>query len=124
MPIEHDQDLLRAVGRRLRRLRDERQISQAHLAEHLDVEVATLSRYERGERPIHLSMLARAASVLDVQLVAFFTDEMVEDLASDDIRHEAAKISTWRLLDEHHRDLAMRVLKEFAAVGRAAKQGE
>lgn len=55
-----------AVGERLRRIRMERRLSLAHLADRVGVSVATLSRVETSKQNIDVSMLVTLASVLDV----------------------------------------------------------
>ena len=112
MPIEKDHDLLHAVGTRLQRIRKARGYTQQQLAEHLGVEIPTLSRYENGERPISLSLLSRAAAFLEVRPVDFLE---VEEAAGQEGAHdEAAVLELWRLLDGPRRELALRLLREVA----------
>ena len=111
MPIKHDQDLLRAVGKRLQHVRKSRGITQQQLAEHLGVEVATLSRYEIGDRAVHLSMLAKALDVLGVGLADFFANL---DAAGPETGEDAELLAVWRLLDRHHRSLAIRLVREMS----------
>jgi len=111
MPIEHDQDLLRVVGKRLQQLRKSRGLTQQQLAGNLGVEVATLSRYEIGDRAIQLSMLVRVLEVLGESLSDFF-DAL--DVAVPESSGEAELLAAWRLLDSHHRELSIRLVREMA----------
>ena len=59
MPKHRNEKLLVAIGRRFQRIRREAGWTQEQLAEALDVQTVTLSRWERGERALSLSALAR-----------------------------------------------------------------
>lgn len=65
-------DLL--IGRRIRCLRRRRGIGQRVLAAHLGLSARGLNDYERGSRRVNPVLLARLATVLRVQLGAFFAD--------------------------------------------------
>ncbi|MHB8283297.1 MAG: helix-turn-helix domain-containing protein [Caulobacteraceae bacterium] len=56
-----------AVGATLRRLRQERDLSQQALGKTLGMSQQQVQKYERGINRISASMLVRAAQVLDVQ---------------------------------------------------------
>ena len=55
-----------AVGARVRTLRHHYRVKQAHLATRLGVDVATISRYERGERAMTVGTLLRIADQFNV----------------------------------------------------------
>jgi transcriptional regulator with XRE-family HTH domain len=59
-------DLPRAVGRNLRRIREQRQLSQEKFAEVVGVHRTYMGGLERGERNITLKSLERLADQLDV----------------------------------------------------------
>jgi len=59
---------MNGIGRRLRRLREARGITQAGLARRLRVDQSTLSRWENGRRPIPVASLLAAARLLDVSV--------------------------------------------------------
>lgn len=62
------QDLAKQLGARIALRRRERGWTQADLAEKLQVETETVSRFERGHAMPSLKRLALAAHVLDVSL--------------------------------------------------------
>jgi transcriptional regulator with XRE-family HTH domain len=68
MAIKEDVDPIDiAVGATLRRLRQERDLSQQALGRTLGMSQQQVQKYERGINRISASMLVRAAQVLDVQ---------------------------------------------------------
>lgn len=62
------------LGHRLRRVRLERQISQADLARKLDISPAYLNLLEKGRRNMQLPLLSRALELLGVELDKFMSD--------------------------------------------------
>jgi transcriptional regulator with XRE-family HTH domain len=68
MTIKEDIDPIDiAVGATLRRLRQERDLSQQALGRTLGMSQQQVQKYERGINRISASMLVRAAQVLEVQ---------------------------------------------------------
>ena len=63
------------VGARIRAAREAIGISQMELAERLEVEQGTVSRWENGDREPRLTTLAAIAAALDQDLVYFFENE-------------------------------------------------
>ena len=55
-----------AIGRQLSAFRKARGITQAELAERLDVSQAVISQYERGHLLLHGELIAKLASILRV----------------------------------------------------------
>ena len=60
------------VGRRVRDLRRERQLSQEQLAERADLHRNYIGSIERGERNIGLTATAHIARALGLSLAEFF----------------------------------------------------
>lgn len=60
------------IGETLRRLRNERQLSLAGVAEQAGVSIATLSRVETNKQNIDVAMLMRLASILEVAPAEIF----------------------------------------------------
>ncbi len=56
----------KVIGQRIREVRKERNITQAKLADKLDISVVFLSRMERGVSEISLKRLMQICSILDV----------------------------------------------------------
>jgi transcriptional regulator with XRE-family HTH domain len=63
------------IGSRIKSHRRARQISQAALAEALDCEVSTISRYERGDNSPDGEQLIKLANFFDVSPMDFLPAE-------------------------------------------------
>ncbi len=61
-------DIDREISRRLRETRKRAQWTQEQLAEHVQIDPATMSGYETARLPVPLRVLWRAAQALGVQL--------------------------------------------------------
>ena len=61
-----------AVGSRLRRLRNERGLTQAELARQIGIQQSDLSRMEKGEYRVSLDNLFKILAVFDLDLADFF----------------------------------------------------
>jgi transcriptional regulator with XRE-family HTH domain len=69
MPIDHlmsDETLLHEIGQRIARLRLERNLSQAQLAEQAGISKRTLERLEAGAAATQLSLFLRVLRQLDL----------------------------------------------------------
>ena len=85
--METFDDVLEAVGPRLRRLRAERNTTLAQLSESTGISVSTLSRLESGQRRPTLELLLPLARAHQVQL-----DELVDAPPTGDPRIHAKPI--------------------------------
>jgi transcriptional regulator with XRE-family HTH domain len=65
-------DLNRAIGRRVRLLRKQGQISQEELAHRADLHRNYVGSVERGERDVGIGAMARLATALGISLAEFF----------------------------------------------------
>ena len=81
------EEVLEAVGPRLRRLRTERKTTLAQLSESTGISVSTLSRLESGQRRPTLELLLPLARAHQVQL-----DELVDAPPTGDPRIHAKPI--------------------------------
>lgn len=72
------------VGQRLRLLRKERGLAQTALAARVGVTFQQLQKYETGKNRLSASRLYRLASVLGVDVSAFF-DGLPETVQSDPV---------------------------------------
>lgn len=64
--------LARDVGRRVAELRAERGLTQEQLAEHLEVSTRWIQSIEAGDENLGLGTLAKLATALKTQAIAFF----------------------------------------------------
>lgn len=85
----------KAFGRRLRDIREQRDLSQKQLADLLGTDVMQISRYERGIGLPSLETCVQLATILKIS-----TDEL---LLGREPRGEAFAISDVRLLDKFQR---------------------
>ncbi len=113
MPRRRDKKLLVAIGRRFQEVRRAHGWTQEALAETLDIEPVTLSRYERGHRALSLSTLALAARTMGVRMADLLHTELPAPRASRP-PGEGQLLRFWTRMNEDQRDLALRILREIA----------
>jgi predicted transcriptional regulator/transcriptional regulator with XRE-family HTH domain len=71
------------LGYKLRRLREQRALTQAALAKQLELSPSYLNQIENNQRPLTLPVLLRIASIFEIDLATFVEDEearLVSDL--------------------------------------------
>ncbi|WP_324729589.1 helix-turn-helix domain-containing protein [Pseudomonas chlororaphis] len=78
------------IGSRIRALRKAKGITQAVLAEALECEIATISRYERGENPPDSEQLIKLAKLLGVSPLDILPSET--DVARETVIELRAKL--------------------------------
>jgi len=71
-------DILRLVGKNVRRLRVEQHMTQESLAHEADVTTSFLSQIENGKRNPTVGLLAAIADALAVPIVELFLDSTVQ----------------------------------------------
>ena len=71
------------MNNRLRVLRAERRMSQAELAEQVDVSRQTINAIEVGKHDPSLPLAFRIARVFDQPIEAIFIDEAAQDEAAE-----------------------------------------
>lgn len=119
MPRRTDPDLLTRLGARLAKLRTDRGLTQADLAEAAGLEPLTLSRCENGSRTLSIANLARVAACLGVGLGDLVGVERQEPPAETDPA-ELAWTRLWARMSDDQRDVAARMMREFV---RAPRRG-
>jgi TetR/AcrR family transcriptional regulator, cholesterol catabolism regulator len=92
MPAPTDQE----VGRRIRLLRERRQVSLRDMAKRLDVSPATLSALENGRTPVSVRRMFAVSEVLDISVAQLFEEHV--DLAPTVLAQPLAGTGTgqWR----------------------------
>jgi transcriptional regulator with XRE-family HTH domain len=68
-----------AIGSRLRRLRKERELTQAELARQIGIQQSDLSRMEKGEYRVSLDNLFKILGVFDLDLADFFGEQQAKN---------------------------------------------
>ncbi|MEB0207130.1 helix-turn-helix transcriptional regulator [Pseudomonas sp. CCC3.1] len=80
------------LGQRIRALRKALGLTQAQLAESLDYEPMTISRFERGEYSPGFDALHQLAKALGVSLASLLQFEAKEPLGAGELRHQLCDI--------------------------------
>ncbi len=90
-------DILKLVGRRIRDLRKEREMSQELLGEKGGFHYSYIGQIERGEKNIALMNLAKIATALDVsisQLFSYVDDEEKRTDSESDLQEIVSTLRT------------------------------
>ena len=104
-------DITKKVGIRIRRLRMERRISQARLAEEVDLATQTISRIERGAQGPSLEAIGRLAEALSVRPMDLFDFDSSSGRGGEELIREA-QLKALR----DHEELPTRVERAIAAL--------
>jgi transcriptional regulator with XRE-family HTH domain len=78
------------IGSRIRALRKAKGITQAVLAEALECDIATISRYERGDNPPDVEQLIKLAGCLGASPMDILPSQL--DLTRETVRELRAKL--------------------------------
>jgi transcriptional regulator with XRE-family HTH domain len=86
------ENIEKAIGRHIAKLRKERQLSQAQLAELVDVAPETISRLERGVSIPSLKTFESISHALDVPLKSIFDFEYSQKVKRNASEKEITRI--------------------------------
>lgn len=85
------------IGEKLRQLREQNKQPLRRVASLLDIDVAILSKMERGERKLSKEVVLKLASIYqydkDELLVLFLSDKIVYDLQNEELSIDALKVA-------------------------------
>lgn len=109
-----DQRLLADLGARLAILRHARGMTQADVAESADLDPQSYQRAERGRISLSMARLRKIAKALGVPMAEVFASVGADVPEVPWEGDEAAAAAAWRRVPEDRRDLALRLLREFA----------
>lgn len=88
------------IGERLRHIREEKELPLRKVAALLDIDVAILSKMERGERRITKEVVLKLADIYncnaDDLLVLFLSDKILYEIQDEDLGIEALKVAEER----------------------------
>ena len=85
------------IGEKLRHIREEKELPLRKVAALLDIDVAILSKMERGERKITKEVVLKLAEIYDYNadelLVSFLSDKILYEIQDEDLGIEALKVA-------------------------------
>jgi len=88
------------IGEKLRHIREEKELQLRKVAALLDIDVAILSKMERGERKITKEVVLKLADIYDYNadelLVSFLSDKILYEIQNEDLGIEALKVAEKR----------------------------
>ncbi|MFN3996829.1 helix-turn-helix domain-containing protein [Algoriphagus sp.] len=88
------------IGEKLRHIREEKELPLRKVAALLDIDVAILSKMERGERKITKEVVLKLADIYDYStdelLVLFLSDKILHEIQDEDLGIEALKAAEKR----------------------------
>ncbi len=88
------------IGEKLRHIREEKELPLRKVAALLDIDVAILSKMERGERRITKEVVLKLANIYDYNaddlLVSFLSDKILYEIQDEDLGIEALKVAEER----------------------------
>jgi len=88
------------IGVKLRQIREEKELTLRKVAALLDIDVAILSKMERGERRITKEVVLKLADIYDYNadelLVSFLSDKILYEIQDEDLGIEALKVAEER----------------------------
>jgi len=88
------------IGKKLRHIREEWKLPLRKVAALLDIDVAILSKMERGERKITKEVVLKLAEIYDYNadelLISFLSDKILYEIQDEDLGIEALKVAEER----------------------------
>ena len=88
------------IGEKLRHIREKKELPLRKVAALLDIDVAILSKMERGERKITKGVVLKLADIYDYNadklLVSFLSDKILYEIQDEDLGIEALKVAEER----------------------------
>jgi transcriptional regulator with XRE-family HTH domain len=101
------------LGRRLRRFRQDRSLTQAEVAEAAGIEPDTVGRLERGLRLPSLAVLAKLAETLGVAPVDLLADDATWAAAAGAAPHQRQLVDAALRVPVEQADAAHRMLRSL-----------
>ncbi len=85
----------KTIGEKLREIRVSKKLPLRKVAGLLDIDVAILSKMERGERPLSKEIVKKLAKIYNYDeeelLVAFFSEKIILEVGEEDLAFKALK---------------------------------
>ncbi|HFK5586206.1 helix-turn-helix domain-containing protein [Elizabethkingia anophelis] len=89
------------IGEKLRHLREENGLTLRKVAAKLDIDIAILSKMERGERKLSKEVILKLADIYnyntDELLILFLSDKIIYEIQDEDLGEKALKVAEERV---------------------------
>jgi len=89
------------IGERLRKHREQNDLSLRKVAALIDIDVAILSKMERGERKLTKEIVLKLAKIYkqdeDELLVLFLSDKIMYEIQDEELGEKALKVTEKRI---------------------------
>lgn len=89
------------IGEKLRYIREDKKLPLRKVAALLDIDVAILSKMERGERKLSKEVVLKLADIynydVDELLVSFLSDRILYEIQDEDLGEQALKVTKKRI---------------------------
>lgn len=89
------------IGKKLRQLREQNELPLRKVAALLDIDVAILSKMERGERKLTKEVVLKLADIYkysaDDLLVLFLSDKIMYEIQDEELGEKALKVAEKRV---------------------------
>ena len=91
----------KSIGEKLREIRESKELPLRKVSALLDIDVAILSKMERGERKLTKDIVLKLADIYghdpDELLVLFLSDKIMYEIQDEDLREKALKVAEERV---------------------------
>jgi HTH-type transcriptional regulator, competence development regulator len=89
------------IGKKLRILREEKKLTLRRVAALIDIDVAILSKMERGERKLSKKIILKLAEIYkynsDELLVLFLSDKILYEIQNEELGEKALRVAEERV---------------------------
>ena len=89
------------IGEKLRYLREQKELPLRKVAALLDIDIAILSKMERGERRLTKEVVIKLAEIYkhnaDDLLISFLSDKIMYEIQDEDLGEKALKVAEQRV---------------------------
>jgi HTH-type transcriptional regulator, competence development regulator len=90
-----------SIGKKLRQLREECELPLRKVAALIDIDVAILSKMERGERKLTKDIVLKLADIYsystDDLMILFLSDKIMYEIKDEDLGEKALKVAEERI---------------------------
>ena len=91
----------KTIGEKLRQLREQNELPLRKVATLLDIDVAILSKMERGERRLTKEVVLKLADIYKYSkvdlLVLFLSDKIMNEIQDEELGEKALKVAEKRV---------------------------